>query len=71
MNVSLTHLLRILDSLQGARFLVPILWRFLRVFMINHIFSNKESVCDHEKATPSLRISDFFASIPTFEFDYF
>ena len=44
---------------QGATIGTSLLQRFYRAFIRNDRLSNKELVCNHEKVTPSLRISDF------------
>ena len=51
--------LKWVERLQGGTIGTPLLQGFYRAFIRNDRLSNKELVCNHEKATPSLRISDF------------
>ena len=48
-----------LFQIQGGRLGTSLFKGFYRAFNRNDQLSNKESICDHEKATPYLELSDF------------
>ena len=49
---------------QGGRLGTPLFKRIYRAFIRNDRLSYKESLCNHEKTTPYLRIRDFSHRFP-------